>query len=109
MPYWSVGPENLLQYAIPLWGHVVIVLGALCLIAVLEWRNDRRETRLRRNIGAARTRAEAAEAARDAAEILRDRYRRERDALSIEVAKWRKLAPPDMRLTQVMPVGSTET
>lgn len=82
---------------IPVWAHVAIILVALALCAFVAERGWRREDRLRKKLGACRS-------ALNAAEILRDRYRRERDGLSIEVGKYRKSLPLSDRLTQVLTV-----
>jgi len=95
-------PGLLLEYAVPLWAHVALLTLALGLTAFVVERAGRREDRLRRKLGACRS-------ALHAAEILRDQYRHQRDGLSLEVARYRKLAPPDMRLTQVMPRGERES
>lgn len=81
----------------PVWAHVAILIASLAVCAFVAERGWRREDRLRKKLGACRSSLHAAE-------ILRDRYRRERDSLSIEVGKYRKSLPLSDRLTQVMPV-----
>lgn len=91
-----------LDVVIPLWAHVVLLLAALGVCAYVAERGWRREDGLRRKLGGSRS-------ALAAAEIQRDLHRRESmarllhiRALEAEVARYRILMPPDLRVTQVM-------
>ena len=76
-----------------------LVLGAVAALAIggtvwLEWRFDRRETRLRRMLGSCRT-------ALAACEVERDQMRRQFNAQSVELARYRGGFAPSQRLTRV--------
>ncbi len=86
----------------PVWAHVTLLVACFCLLAYLERAGWNRERELRRKLGTARTRAEAAE-------IQRDTYRRESEsrlirlqAQSVELARYRGQIPMELRVTQVL-------
>ncbi len=88
--------------AIPVWAHVALLVACFALLGYLERAGWKRERDLRRKLGAARTRAEAAE-------IARDTYRRESESRlvrlqgqSVELARYRGQIPMELRVTQVL-------
>lgn len=87
---------------------------AFCLIALHEWNAYRREVardvterELRRRLGACRTALEATEIQRDA--LRKESHGKQVTiaALQHELGNYRKLMPPDLRLTRVL-VGDGE-
>jgi hypothetical protein len=84
---------------IPLYLASGVAVCALVVTVILALLGDRRETKLRRALGACRTSLEAAE-------IQRDAHRRQLEAQSVELARYRGRLPPDMRLTMVLPLGA---
>lgn len=92
-----------LTAAIPVWAHIALLWGAFVLLAWREWRHELTDRALRQRLGACRSSLAATE-------IQRDLHRREAQSRHVrleaqerELVRYRRLAPPDMRLTQVMP------
>jgi hypothetical protein len=92
----------MLALQMPVWAHVILLVACFALLAYLERAGWKRESGLRRSLGTARTRA-------DAAEVQRDAYRRESEsrlvrlqAQSVELARYRGQIPMELRVTQVL-------
>ena len=108
------GMADAAEATTPAWVLVVLFALWFAFTGVREWfayrretDRDRHESELRRRLGACRTALEACEIQRDAHRKVTEGQRVTIAALQHELGNYRKLMPPDMRLTRVL-VGDGE-